>query len=391
MWQRMSEKLSRARPSRWPPRLNGVSPGLRRGISLLVTIALVASVATAAIWPASSSASYSDVLYNGGFENGFNNQGGCGMVGSGWQCFTNGGGANYGFYDDEWPPVVAEGKNSQLIEINTKGIVDASPDRYAGIFQTVPVVDWAEYTLDLAGMIRTTSMDGDKWRYQVQVGWSFGPTADWSKVTNWTDTGWYNYYERLKPGAFSRFSTRFMAESDYVTVYVRVWKKWGVTNEELDVNLDDISLVGPSPSSYHPQPVPYDGYHDGYYDGYDDSYAGHPAEHPAVYPGEPLPPGHPPVYPDGSGGPVHPPTGGPVTLPADGSACWGPNLVYNGDFERGFNAVSVGQVGNSWGFFTTSGGANYGFYDDEWPPVRADGKHSQLDRDQHQGGAAAGE
>ena len=29
-----------------------------------------------------------------------------------------------------------------------------------------------------------------------------------------------------------------MAEADYVTVYVRVWKKWGVANEELDVNLD---------------------------------------------------------------------------------------------------------------------------------------------------------
>ena len=264
MWQRMSEKLSRARPSRWPPRLSGVSPGLRRGVSLLVTIALVASVAFAAIWPASSSASYSDVLYNGGFENGFSTQGGCGKVGSGWQCFTNGGGANYGFYDDEWPPVVAEGKNSQLIEINTKGIVDASSDRYAGIYQTVPVVDRAEYTLDLAGMIRTTNMDGDKYRYQVQVGWTFGPTADWSKVTNWTDTGWYKYYERLKPGAFSRFSTKLMAESDYVTVYVRVWKKWGITNEELDVNLDDISLVGPSPYSYHPQPIPYDGYQDGH-------------------------------------------------------------------------------------------------------------------------------
>ncbi len=172
------------------------------------------------------------------------------MVGSGWQCFTNGGAANYGFYDDQWDRTVAEGNHSQLIEINTKNIMVGDADRYAGIYQTVAVVDWADYTLSLKGMIRTTSMDGDPWRYRVQVGWTFGPYPNWGAVNNWKDVGWDTYYERTDPGAFLSYSTNLMAESDYVTVYIRVWKKWGVPNEEIDINLDAIALTGPSPYYY---------------------------------------------------------------------------------------------------------------------------------------------
>ena len=379
MLHQVRTQLRRVRPGRWSQRLSGVSPGLRRGVSLVMVLAIIASMVTVAIWPAPTSASLTNVLYNGGFEQGFSSQPGCGMVGSGWQCFTNGGGANYGFYDDQWDRVVAEGKHSQLLELNTKGIMLGDADRYAGIYQTVPVVDWAEYTFSLKGIIRTTNLEGDKWRYRVQVGWSFGPYPDWTKVTNWTDVGWDKYYLRTDPGAFSSFTTRFMAESDYVTMYVRVWKKWGVPEEELDVNFDAISLIGPSPYYYNDQykdpidpgfsvPVVDPGYADPGYD-----------KHPPVDPGYgqlPADPGygHPPVVDPGYG---HLPVDPGFSYPPAG-ACVGPNLVYNGDFERGFNAVSVGKVGNSWGYFTNGGGANYGFYDDEWYRVRSDGAHSQL-------------
>ncbi|MEZ4676174.1 MAG: hypothetical protein R2932_18270 [Caldilineaceae bacterium] len=143
--------------------------------ALLLSTVLVAGI------PRSTVASYVDVLDNGGFEGGFGSQPGCGMVGTGWHCFTNGGAANYGFYDDQWGPTVADGGHSQLIEINTKGITAPDHDRYAGFYQTVRVVDWAEYTLNLKGMIRTTLMDGDPWRYRVQVGWTNGHYADWGK------------------------------------------------------------------------------------------------------------------------------------------------------------------------------------------------------------------
>ncbi len=392
LWQHAHTHLRRVQPSRWAPRLSGVSPGMRRGVSLVVVVVIVASMVTATIWPAPTSASLTNVLYNGGFEQGFSSQPGCGAVGSGWQCFTNGGAANYGFYDDQWDRVVSEGSHSQLIEVNTKGIMVGDADRYAGIYQTVPVASWADYSLSLKGLIRTTSLDGDPWRYRVQVGWTFGPYPDWTKVSNWQDTGWDKYYPRTEPGNFSSFLTKFRSEADYVTIYVRVWKKWGVPNEELNVNLDAIALVGPTGQWYGKAPVD-PGFtapavDAGYADpGYADP--GYAALPPEVDPGYIA---QLPAVDAGSAKPAHGQQGwndkqaweskpvAPVQpiYPMPEGACVGANLVYNGDFERGFNAVSVGKVGNSWGYFTNGGGANYGFYDDEWVRVRSDGAHSQL-------------
>jgi len=296
---------------------------------------------------ARTSASNVNVLANGNFEDGFTAQPGCGMVGSGWGCFTNGGGATYGFYQEQWGPVVANGSSSQLIEINTKGSFAADADRYAGIYQTAPVVDWAEYTLDLKGLIRTTEGDGDPWRYRVQVGWSQGKSADWTKVTNWQDVGWDTYYPRTSPGSFSSYSRKLMAEDDYLTVYVRVWKKWGVAGMELDVNFDAISLTGPAAGS---QPAP--------------------TTTATAMPGQT---------------PAPTATATAVTV----ASCSGQNFVANGNFESGFNAISIGQVGKSWGWFTNGGGANYGFYDEQWPPVVSDGSHGQLIEINSKGMAAA--
>ena len=376
MWQHVEtlrqKTLRRGlRPSEWVQHVRVAKVGMRRGVSLVVVVAIVASLVTGALWPAETQASLTNVLYNGGFEQGFSNQAGCGAVGSGWQCFTNGGAANYGFYDDQWERVVSEGSHSQLLEVNTKGIMVGDADRYAGIYQTVPVVSWADYSLSLKGIIRTTSLAGDPWRYRVQVGWSFGAYPDWTQVTNWQDVGWDKYYPRTEPGNFSSFLTKFRAEAEYMTVYVRVWKKWGVPNEELDVNFDAIALVGPS-GQWHGQPPVVEPVHPVYPPVVEPV---HPVYPPVVEPVHPIyPPVVEPVHP------IYPPVVEPVhpVYPLPEGACVGPNLVYNGDFERGFNAVAVGKVGNSWGYFTNGGGANYGFYDDEWYRVRSDGAHSQL-------------
>lgn len=293
-----------------------------------------------------------NVLANGGFENGFASLSGCGDVGSGWGCFTNGGGANYGFLDGSGRSAVAEGGHSQAMVINTWGLSGPSHDRYAGIYQTVKVVDWAEYTLALKGMIRTTVMDGDPWRYRVQVGWSQGATADWTKVANWTDVGWDTYYDRSSAGAFSNYSTKFMAEANYVTVYVRVWKKWGVPEEEIDITFDAITLTGPG--------------------------AGWPAPTPAAT-ATPIP------------GVIVLPTPVPTTIPGPVTTtqCTAANLVANGDFEKGFVRLAHGDVGNNWGYFVNGGRAAYGFYDEQWPPVIADGSHGQLIEINTKGMAAA--
>ncbi len=222
--------------------------GWRTGLVLLVLSAVWAAVPTLAH---AEQAAAEQALMNGSFEHGFVEQPHCrwrsdlyeSNVGAGWSCFTNRGAAHYGFYADAWSPVVADGQVSQLIEINTWGLEHGDNDRYAGIYQTVPTVAGAEYRLALRGMIRTTNLDGDPWRYRVQVGYLPEANGDWRMVTNWRDVGWDTYYARTQPGVFSDYQTTLRPQSEQTTLFIRVWKKWGLTNEELDVNLDAISLV----------------------------------------------------------------------------------------------------------------------------------------------------
>lgn len=340
-------------------------PRLRSALSIVSALVIVASTFVLTALPTETRASNTNVLGNGDFEGGFASQAGCGMVGAGWSCFTNGGAATFGFYDEQWSRVVASGLHSQLIEINGKGMMQPDHDRYAGIYQTVAVADWEEYELRLSGWIRTTVHDGDPWRYRVQVGWTAGKQADWTKVSNWTDVGWDTYYDRLNPGGPSSFRTKLKAESDYLTVYIRVWRKWGVPEEEIDVNLDAIALNGPSP------------YRHGHHGKVVVEPVGPTYTAPVV-----IPPAHgdaPVVIPPAQAAPpvVIPPAQAapPVVIPPAGCTV---ELVYNGGFEQGFNPVADGHVGKGWGYFTNGGAANYGFYDEQWPPVVAEGAHGQL-------------
>lgn len=337
-----------------------LSPIQRQLVSGALGLLVIVALAAFAIAPRITSASEMSALANGGFEHGFKPIPGCGEVGAQWGCFTNGGAANYGFYDDQWDAVVAEGKHSQLIEINTKDMAAGDNDRYAGIYQTARVVPGAKYKLSLRGIIRTTNKEGDPWRYSVQVGWVNGPQGDWRDVENWTDVGWNTYYDREEPGAFSGYQTSLVPDAEVITVFIRVWKKWGVAYEELDVNLDAIELVGPSPRRDMPDKgpdMPMDG----------------------------------PMQPSkGIGGPVQPMGPAPTDRGGYGErwgddydddypvSCGGPDLIYNGSFEQGFVETAYGDVGRGWEAFTNGGAVNYGFYDEEWDVVIADGHHGQL-------------
>jgi LysM repeat protein len=193
------------------------------------------------------------MISNGSFENGFNFVS-VGHVGKGWGFFTNGGAAVYGFYDEQWPPVVADGSHGQLIEINSKGILPADPDRYAGIYQLVKgLYPGATYELSLRGMLRGTGPEDDPYRYEAQ--WGFNPGFDtrWEVVGNWSGMNLGEIFPRTEPGALGGFSTRFVAPSDTVVIFLRGWKKWGITDEEMDFNLDAISLRSCQPPTVvHP-------------------------------------------------------------------------------------------------------------------------------------------
>jgi LysM repeat protein len=356
----------------------------RRLISGGIGLVVVATLTVVAAMPAITSASEMDALGNGGFEQGFYQVNGCGTVGNHWNCFTNGGAANYGFYDDQWELVVYEGKHSQLIEINTKDMAAGDNDRYAGISQTARVVPGKPYQFSMRGLIRTTNSEGDPWRYSVQVGWLNEPNGDWQDVENWVDVGWNTYYNRTEPGAFSAFQTQLVPKSEVITIFVRVWKKWGVAYEELDVNIDAISLTGPS--AQHGKPGPErDGRGDG--KGYDG--VGGPVPGQEYRPEQFNPQG---PQAQGQQGPQaqgpqpqqgKPEEYRPTYRPSEPNhdyplSCGGPDLVYNGSFEAGFNEVPWGEVGKGWDAFTNGGAANYGFYDEEWDIVVADGNHGQL-------------
>lgn len=310
----------------------------------LLSIALaLALLATLTLGSASGLATAEqDVLINGNFEGGFTQQPGCGQVGTGWGCFTNGGNVTYGFYDDQWKPVVANGAHSQLIELNTMQFAASESDRYAGIYQTVNVVPGATYTLKLHGLMRERDPQAgeDAFRYRVQWGVTADGSQDWTAVTNWQELPWDKIDNRTSPSGMQSFSTTMIAPSGKITLFIRVWKKWGTAYKELDVNLDAISLVGKATTGVVVIP---------------------PVTKPVVVvPGDKTPP----VV-------VVPPVEKPVVTPL---TCGGTNLVYNGDFEGGF----VNGVGKGWTSFHNGGAAAYGFYDEMWTPVIKDGKHGQL-------------
>ncbi|MEZ4869823.1 MAG: hypothetical protein R3C14_51330 [Caldilineaceae bacterium] len=214
--------------------------GLLGGLALIILLLAIAE----SFLPSKAEA---NLLVNGNFERGFSYRSGCGgHVALGWGCFTNDGRAVYGFYDDQWQPVVASGGHSQLIEVNTKGLGSGSDNRYAGLFQTVNVTPGATYQIAFQGMIRSTTPESEKldpWRYRVQFGWSLGRRADWRFVTQWVDVGWDMYDSRLAPTTFNDFQAKFIAQEPYITIYIRVWKKWGTVGEEIDINFDNVALT----------------------------------------------------------------------------------------------------------------------------------------------------
>ncbi len=331
-------------------------PALRVASTAAMILALVFSMVAASTVANTIVASNVNVLANGDFEDGFYHADGCGAVGNGWRCFTNGGAANYGYYDDQWDLVVASGEHSQLIELNTKGVSAPDADRYAGLQQTVRVVEHAQYTFNLRGLIRTTVLDGDPQRYRVQVGYTHGEQADWTQVSNWQDVNWNTYYSRTEPGAFSEYSTELTPTSGHVTIYVRIWKKWGVAEEEIDLNLDAVALVGPAVTGH--APVVISSYGTGGVSGQSEGDMNSSA------------------------------TSSATGVVSPSQSCSGNNFIRNGGFEQGFDFYPHlgstpggpvgGHVGKEWGGFENGGAANFGFYDDQWPPVVAEGQSSQL-------------
>jgi LysM repeat protein len=182
-----------------------------------------------------------DYVYNGSFEQGFNSTA-LGDVGKGWGAFTNGGAAVYGFYQEQWDVVVADGKNGQLIEISTKRIYPPDADRYAGIYQRIGGLHpGATYELSLRGLLRGEGNEQEPYRFAAQ--WGLSQEADWRTVKEWTEMDLGDIYKRTQPGPLALYKARFTAPAPNVVLFIRAWNKWAVTDVELDFNVDAIKVT----------------------------------------------------------------------------------------------------------------------------------------------------
>jgi hypothetical protein len=196
----------------------------------------------------------------GNFEEGFGDDG----VGLGWEGFDNCGEeekCTASFHDDTWAPVVYDGEHSQLIEINTFCRGASTPNRYAGIYRTISLTPefTSYYTFCMHGLLRSLPGDPDPASsgYTVQVGLDQAGGTDWEalSVEDWTDVPWDIVHPRTAPPGIDPDLTRHekmdsfcmdvTSESDSLTIFIRLWKKWPTNNREVLLNLDGITWEGP--------------------------------------------------------------------------------------------------------------------------------------------------
>ncbi len=189
-----------------------------------------------------------NVLRNGGFEEGFQDS----QLAKFWNGFDNGQAA-FSYHVDDWPLVVIEGKDSQMMEIKNA----VQPDRYMGIYQTARVISGKPYTFTMHGMVRTNTgnVQETKFGYRMQVGFDLKGGQDWQAVQDWVELPWDEQLRLQDSFRFDVYTTTLTANSEKLTVFIRAWKKWGDAGEG-DYNVDDVSLVGPALGAPPAPPIP---------------------------------------------------------------------------------------------------------------------------------------
>jgi len=183
-----------------------------------------------------------DVIENGSFEEGFNEQG----VALGWAAFSTDK-AVYSWADESEPMHVSHGSHAQLMSI--QGPID--PNRFVGIYQTVDVVAGETYTLALHGLIRSTTAQGPKTLYGHRTQWAidYEGKASWYEIewAEWTDPGWNDIDLKDKRPVMNVYILQITPETDKLTLYIRGWTKWNILGSEAKYYLDGVFLKGPIP------------------------------------------------------------------------------------------------------------------------------------------------
>ena len=61
-------------------------------------------------------------------------------------------------------------------------------------------------------------------------------------MDHWEEMDLGAIFKRTEPQAMGSYVTHFRAPAQQIVLFVRGWKKWGVSNVEMDFNLDAITL-----------------------------------------------------------------------------------------------------------------------------------------------------
>jgi len=192
-----------------------------------------------------------NVVRNGGFEWGFGDDG----VAYQWERFTNEG-AKYLFAAEGWPLAIRNGQTAQRITV----FEAHQPDRYAGIYQIVPVVPGEAYWLTLHGQIRSKAGDiaASRYGYRMQYAIDWQGGTDWQAIPadEWVELPWDEQLLDSPDVQFQDFSRNIVPPNGRLTLFVRAWNKWP-DPQEAQYTLDTISLVGPKPQDeLFDQPLP---------------------------------------------------------------------------------------------------------------------------------------
>jgi hypothetical protein len=219
---------------------------VKKVLVILLAVFLIVGVFPDATY--SQQQSLQDMIINGGFEGGFQEEFG---VGYGWGGFSNGNAvAGWGY--DDWEAVVSSGKYSQRLEVSEA----LDQNRIIGIYQTVSVVPGEQYKLSLKGMIRSEegTVALSDYGYRIQYAIDYDGQTAWEIVDEaaWQELPWDEQSLTPEEGAafqIDDYSTTITAQSDRLTLFVRGWKKW-LDNGTGVFNLDEVSLIGPAPAGF---------------------------------------------------------------------------------------------------------------------------------------------
>jgi hypothetical protein len=180
-----------------------------------------------------------ELLENGSFEEGFDSSG----VGEGWDSFRSEGAA-IAFSPETAEIYIKDGDNAQKISVDNV----QSPDRYAGIYQTVSVIPGETYTLTLHGQIRSPLGDiqASSYGYRVQYAVADEGSEDWRDVPaeDWVELPWDERLIGSPTITYSRYMAPLRANSEEITLFVRTWNKW-MASGLTEYTLDSLSLIGP--------------------------------------------------------------------------------------------------------------------------------------------------